>query len=273
MAGRNRRRSPFTLFSFQDIITSVTGIMLLLILLLAIELLQRRVGADGGSAETARRLAEAANEAREEIERLEALLRQDGAAVMELAAASPETLRRQGHETRQQIERLRSEVARAEAAEQAQKQAEDRALAAGFERGADRRQLEELQARADELREKREQLARSNRLIYNPVQGDAKQAWIVELSEGRFVAAPLGRVAAPLERAEASAAGLLRAFRAFLGGRNAAREYIVLIVKPSAARAFAALESAVVDSGFDLGFDLIGEDQTVIDPQTGAGYQ
>ena len=38
---RRRRESGFSLFAFQDIITSVTGIMILVTLVLAIELIER----------------------------------------------------------------------------------------------------------------------------------------------------------------------------------------------------------------------------------------
>ena len=38
---RSARQSAFSLFSFQDIITSVTGIMVLITLLLAVELINR----------------------------------------------------------------------------------------------------------------------------------------------------------------------------------------------------------------------------------------
>ena len=41
MSRRRRRSAPFSLFAFQDIITSVTGIMLVITMLLALELLER----------------------------------------------------------------------------------------------------------------------------------------------------------------------------------------------------------------------------------------
>ena len=42
MRGRRHRNQPFSLFSFQDIITSVTGIVILLTLVLTLDLITRR---------------------------------------------------------------------------------------------------------------------------------------------------------------------------------------------------------------------------------------
>ncbi len=42
MSRRNRSRAAFSLFSFQDIITAVTAIVILLVLILTLELISRR---------------------------------------------------------------------------------------------------------------------------------------------------------------------------------------------------------------------------------------
>src|SRR5262245_5426312 len=77
MSRRGRGGTPISLFSFQDIITSVTGIMILVTLILALDVIRRRQGApDTQTAALTLELQQAASQAQQVQTTLAATRRQ-----------------------------------------------------------------------------------------------------------------------------------------------------------------------------------------------------
>jgi len=161
MSRRSRRNSPFSLFAFQDIITSVTGIMILVTMMLALELIKRK-----------------------------------------------EQIRR----TREQLQHLK----------------------------------------------------KSNRMIFNPTEGDQKTPWLVELDAGAITVAKVGESARPQTFSN------VERFLTWSTSRNRGAEYFVLLVKPGSVESFDKVHGTLTGRGFDVGYDVMAADQTAIDPETGA---
>ena len=93
---RRDQTAPMSLFSFQDIITSVTGIIITVTLVLALELVQSL--AERQSTETpavARQVRTALEEARQQVEALRSQVRNEGDRVARWAALSPHQLERE----------------------------------------------------------------------------------------------------------------------------------------------------------------------------------
>ena len=272
MSRRGHSSNPISLFSFQDIITSVTGIMILVTLLMALELSQRVLQSPKvQTAIVAGDLKQAIAAAEAEAEALQTELAARGQRLQELAGLDERRLRTTTQDVERQIAQLDVEsvelAARAERAEQRQQQltADSQARQPDVERA---RQLTE---RIAEVEAQIAKLKSSNRVLYNPAQGNSKSAWLVELSDSELRAAPLGRAQPPTVFGGATPAARLNAFKTWAETRDRGAEYFVLVIKPSGVALFDQLYEALVDAGFDLGFDVVDSAQTVLDPTTGAG--
>ncbi|MEX2121844.1 MAG: hypothetical protein WD847_19845 [Pirellulales bacterium] len=275
MSRRRRHAAAFSLFAFQDIITSVTAIIILLTLLLAVELAQRHAspGPSAESAATAQRLRQVLESARAEAARLQAQLARNEAEIEELAAATPSQLRQRGKATQEQIDRLGREIAELKT-RQAQAHTRQTAMnESSAARDGDRRKLAAVRAQAQDDLERVEKLKRQNKLIYNPSPGDAKRAWLVDLQPDRIVTARLGRAEAPMVFDSSLSTMRRRGFMAWVADRSSSSEYFVFLIRPGTIELFAELQSSLEPLGFDIGFDVIGAGQTVIDPVDGAGIK
>lgn len=265
---RRRRSSPFSLFAFQDIITSVTGIMVLLTLMLTLELLHRKETSPAVRTEVVNtRLRSAVGENRREIERLRQLLAAERAEILSVAEFDPQSVAQQLADLQELTEDLEGNLTEL-GGEQAETARQRNAVLAEQDRREDDAQtLEQL---LEEIRTQRDQMARmqqSNRTIYNAAEGADKAAWLVEVSNDGLQTAPVGRAAVPQRFVSVTE------FRQWITARDAQREYFVLLVKPQGVARFQAALETLQQFNFDVGFDLLSHDQTAIDPQTGAGVE
>ena len=283
MSRRNRSRAAFSLFSFQDIITAVTAIVILLVLILTLELIARRQQAAAADPGIGRAALE------ETIAELESL-------VGRLAAAAPTTtVRPLAARTRDEVERdekiIRDQAARAadRAAEARVEERRARELAA-----AEATRLAALRAahggvartgaRAVALEAEAEALARDNqrqaeRLARKPGDAEAepvpgaeivfnasgekdRQAWIVELSAGGTAVVKLG-TGRRQDLGHGAEPGTPVA--RWLAGLDRRRDHALLLLRPSGLDEFDGVWDALTDAGIPFGIDLIGEEQVVRD--------
>lgn len=269
---RRKSANPVSLFSFQDIITSVTGIMILVTLLMALELSQRVL--DSPRVQTMavnRQLEVAVSDAEENIRELESQLAAREAKLEQAAARDRQRMTSEAKDAQRQLEQLETETQRlaeqADAAKRRQRDMESRERL--HQQEID--QLNELNRKIAELEEQLRKLKSSNRVIYNPAQGTSKEAWLVEVTGQSLQVAPMGRAAQPTVFSVASAAQVPPAFQQWLAGRDKRAEYFVLLIKASGVQLFDRLKEELTGQGFELGFDIVDEKVTVLDPQTGAG--
>jgi vacuolar-type H+-ATPase subunit I/STV1 len=261
--GRRKGNSvPFSLFAFQDIITSVTGIILLITMMMAVELvqnIQRTASApqEHKSSAVERTLRSALEENTQEIVRLERLLEEtttirfDADALRRrLANLSAATSEIEKQTTRIEVTQREIDQRRAELAEKSKD------LSA-----------EDIEALAEEQRKIAQQIVamrQSNRIIYNRPEGAAKSPWLVELNGDRILVAEMGASGPPQSFSNAAE------FLTWAGRQNAGALYFVILVKPESIETFDLLQQELQDRQFEVGFDLLTADQTAIDPATGA---
>ncbi len=264
---RRNKRVKISLFSFQDIITTITGVIILVTLLMALDLVRQPgeasppAPAEAGEtpADLTQRLArlEAASEVlAQQLEELRARARQ-------AAAASPQTLR----QLEQQRDRL---VAQAEALRNwhAQQAPQTQRDIARLEAEHARLQ-QELAARNAELakvqRSARRTAAGLHRLYRFRPTG-AKTWWIVDVGPTSWQLWEIDRQGRPTGRrqvfAQPKSNARLNAMESWLAGRSGTQEAFFLLARPSAVRDFDRLRDALRERGFPLGFDLLGEGQT-----------
>ncbi len=240
MGRRRASGPPISLFSFQDIITSVTGIMILVTLLMAVELIRRpKQAASAAVPEPARNDSSASQQELDELRRRE----QEGAKRLQQLSSTTSVDHTEAGDLRRAIARATSEPAMTAA------------------------QIEQLRQRVTELSESLERMKQINRVVYNPAAGAAKQAWLAEVSDHRLLIAKVGEVAAPLTF---DGPQWLDTFRKWLRTRDRASEYFVLLIKPSGIKSYGNVRDALKTDRFDLGFDVLMSEQTAIDPIVGA---
>lgn len=260
---------PLSLFSFQDILTSVTGIITLLMLVLAVELITRRQTSIAEQADqTFTEVQESLSQARSALQQFREAL--NPAAVQHLAAVSPAAALRQLHDDRLVLQQWQDELARVQARrkqlellknEQAQLIA-----AAGLQT-----ELTSVNAQIDAEQDRLGKLRRSKRLIYNPARGERLRPWLLQAAASHALLAEGGTRGPPLRFEGTSPTAWLPAFRRWLAAHRSQDAYVVLLLRPSAVASYEDIEQAIQRAGLPMGLELIAEDQTVIDPETGAG--
>lgn len=262
MARRVRSGGPaFSLFAFQDIITCVMGIMLLLTLILSLQVVvtpsrgltpQMEVRADSLAAETTSLLAEiAAMEAQltEQAKLLnsgaiinrELLERTQQAAAVDLARSSEDINR-----INMLVENAESTM---EGVEAKHKLSED-----------DLKAVPELQSEITQLSKALEEITSGRRRIYNRHDSKAGTCWIVELTSATSISV------AAMDRPEEtrdfpSVTALLEWIEPQAGGDSV----LMLLIKPDAAGEFVELNKRLIEIKIPFGFDLLPQEAVSVE--------
>lgn len=262
---RRHARIKVSLFAFQDIITSVTGVMVLVTLLTSLELVRPKSEPlpeeapviDPGELAAQIATLKSANESlRRELEGLRAL-------ALAAARASPETVAK----LQAQRDRLR---AQAEALGQWQSQAapeiKRRTEEAGKQRAELEAELASLEAQLARSEHTAARAAAGQHRLYRFRPSGAQTWWIGDLSGPGWRFWEVDRQGIPTGRKETfsqpSSRARLAACRQWLSGRSRQAEAVFLLVRPSTIKDFNELRDWLREQRFSLGFDLLAEDQT-----------
>lgn len=108
MSRRDEDNSPVSLFSFQDIITSLTGIMFLVVLLLVVMMLNKHISVVTEKTPVDRQLQNELTQLKVQLQELQNLHSDLDDELLELQALSPEELERQLTAERSRIYTLRT---------------------------------------------------------------------------------------------------------------------------------------------------------------------
>jgi len=285
MSRRGRSKDvAISLFSFQDIITSVTAIMILLVLILTLELVTR-VATKGMAAED-RRVAQELKRSVAEMEQRLEQLRKEAAAAQAAASdaagfSAKETAEKQARaeraakELQEEIRRLEVQLRDAQSSRRtaegrlAASQTDDPEATAARAREADARAAQMEAANREEQRRQESETKRASdgtaaarTLVFNAPPGTTLEPLLVEIAKDGLVA--VGSDGESPHRFAWNLLGLPAGFGDWLKGRNKTREYVVLILRPSGVERYDAVREAVVSAGFDVGTELIGEQMSLV---------
>ena len=275
MSRRGRGGTPISLFSFQDIITSVTGIMILVTLILALEVIQKREGSPQNrtkqlttelqtAVQQTAAMQVTAAAAKAEIDNLRATLQQSESNLLETVKVDSTQAARSLRDLEELNKLLADELAQSTRRAQEADKAKQNMEAEQTTKSKDKVTLEQTSQTVQQKLEELRKLRAANRVIFNLTQSGPKAAWLVELGAEKILAAETGK------KVPAQSFNTPGAFVAWAKKRNRASEYFVLLVKPATIQQFEVVRDALEKANFDLGFDLLKADQTAIDPQTGA---
>jgi hypothetical protein len=288
MSGRRSQQPSISLFSFQDIVTSVTAILILVVLILSLELITRKyVQAASDTAATTSTVVESVAELESLVSRLQAAQAQDD--LTSLLTALPSASERDVRILRDQRERIVDQVADARRIRD-----EARRLAADAVRELQRqeslagemleqeREADDITAEAHKISaanaEERERLDAKQKelktrprgeteLVYHRPRDTSRQSWLLEVSDAGFVALRLGS-GRPEPLGEGDAPG--EKFTAWATRLTPANDYVLVLIRPSGIAAVASALERLQGLRIPHGTDYIGEAQEVHDGSAGS---
>ncbi|MFM9144268.1 MAG: hypothetical protein ACKORL_02595 [Phycisphaerales bacterium] len=247
--GRRRKRedAPLSLFSFQDIMACLTGILILVSLLLAIDGLSDTMQATPGKGTPAepQDAARTAEELRQEIAVLTRTLeeRKGGVDVaqgeVELLEDRERRMALEADRTRAVIEERDAELARLVRELESASQSSS----------ALREQLSAAKAKADEQ-------ALRERVRFRPGAQYSKSPVFVETTPKGLVVGELDASLVPRLVARLDDPGAENRLVGALGGRRPDTSYLVFVVREDAIPRFEALRDAMIRKGFEVGWQL-----------------
>lgn len=260
--GRKKKGGPaVSLFAFQDIITSVTGIMLLVTMMLALELVRRKEQAPPVQTErTSQSLDEAVAANQRAIEQLQRELADDAA----LPEFDDETMRRKIAELNDKLAIASRQAAEIERRRSAVAEMQDRVADSSVSTPSPE-QIEDDREQLQRTEQELEELHQSNRIIFNRAIGESKSPWLIEVDGSGLRVAEVGVAAPPQSFADPT--GLAD----WASMQDPGGVYFVILLKPSGILLFDPLKQELESIGFEIGYDLLDETQQAINPETGAG--
>jgi hypothetical protein len=283
MSGRRSTYPSISLFSFQDIVTSVTAILILVVLILTLELISRKfVEAATSAAASTTTIKESVAELEELVARLQAAIPEEDAA-SQLRAPLPTTerdvrilrdqrerllgqvedARRIRDESRRLAEEAVGELKRQESLEtemqQQEQEAHDVAMETKKLNEANADERDRLEALEDELKARPKG---ETELVYRRPRDTSRQSWLLEVSEAGFVALRLGTGRPePLGREDGGESRLA----VWAGQLKPNGDYVLVLIRPSGIEATESVLAILKDLGIPHGTDFIGEGQEVHD--------
>ncbi len=273
---RNRSGPTISLFAFQDIITSVSGIIIVMVLLLSLELVERpEQDSQRITSSVATDIESAITEAEAELETLQGSVQELNTLISDIAETSPSELQNEIDSLRRRIDEKEQGLKQLQAQEEQLKEEKEDVLVQQFDRKDEREELNKVIRELADLQEQLEQEREEDRLVFTLPKGSKKSGWLAVIESGRIETAPIGRESQPIRFTSRSSGFLgtdsaVNQFMEWARNKNASSSYFLVLVRPSGASAFDQLESRLSLSGIQFGFDLIGENQSVLHPERGA---
>jgi hypothetical protein len=271
MMARRTGGPGITLFSFQDIITSVSGIMIFVTLILALELSQKT--------QTGRAVVRDAADLQARITAAKAerdTLKQRAMTATRSAGRSSLADARAAHEAANRVEEAERELAALERrAGAANARKEDAKIRKSGVEATTEEAFRRKKAEVESLRQKLQDARNGDRVYFN-IDADPsarREGWIA-LVDGRTVTvAPFGRPQRPrtFDGDPGEPGELDQAARAFVdwAGSEARGAYILLVARPSGLERIGPIEDAFSAARRPFGLDLVTESQEVLDPENG----
>lgn len=261
---RGQAGAPISLFSFQDIMTSVMGILVLITLMMSLELQETVEQVQTPAPQTATPPPETTvAELKQKREQLQA---QYEKAVAELSAVA-EMTGDKSSVLREQLARLQTTITEMEQLERRVREIQTQTEELAKQEKSMAEKMQEtvaLEQRASQLRGEIDRLKSNPRLTYIMQQGAGKSPILVELS-GQLLGIGSHKTQEPAMWADAKDIdGRIELLLALAGNYSPSTEYFVLLVKPSGFEHYRQVREKLAEKGFDVGTELLDENQYVL---------
>jgi hypothetical protein len=277
MSRRGRSGPAISLFAFQDIITSVTAIVLVVVLFLVLDLLQRKQATQQVTVEAVSEDLEARiAEIEAELEQLKAVTSRADAMVQEVAEFSPAELQADITATEQAIKDLELQQQSQNERHKALSNRLKMALAAQFDLRPKQEELAQTKRETRDVRSDMESTRKDPRIIFALPKGFNKSGWIAVIESDLISVAPLGRPAKPIEFRQTGISLFSGtpsdAFVKWIKSQELEGAYFLLLVRPGGATLFDAVDSKMSTHSIAHGFDVIDSQRPILHPEKGAAH-
>lgn len=267
MSRRKRSCSTrFSLFSFQDIITCLMGIMLLLTLLISIQITSSPSRSSTEVQSQTSRLKESVTSLQSELADLESRVRANSAILQSGGLSNAKLL--QEKQRAAEAARVASERELLSLLQQSTDAVQSLSKTQTTAQSQQKMTTEEIARLIAETKRQRETLKDiqdGKRVVYNKYVGSAETCWIIEVtSDSDFKAAPIGKKQAPIDFAS------INQVLSWTRDRHREGAEFLVLLKPGATNAIDRIPGTLREEGIMHGYDLLGQDQTALDPVTGA---
>lgn len=265
MSRRRKQPAAFSLFAFQDIITSVTGIIVLVTLFLTIELMEQTENKpQTTTVELTQQTQQTNEEIRDQIKELNALLENYAKGVNSLPTTDPDALKKLVDDNQRQLDEIEKEVEnRKQQLAESESNLEDAQTNQQQTSITGTADLKKLASDIKDLEAKLRKLQSRSRLLFK-VGTPGQSIWIIEITDTGFRCAPVGIKAVPRTFSTPTS------FLAWANKSPKSGSQLFLCIKPSGISNFKNV-IAKIPSRLKLGFRPIGLGERVIDDDSGAG--
>ena len=273
MASKRRKTAtPFSLFAFQDIITSVTGIMILITLMLVLDFLDKVEGAPASQThQMINEIRDALKDVNSEIDGMSARESNKEAISEQLAILDVGTLTSRlqslSDVNTSLLDDLNHARSQRESVEDSlqqwqRKDVEDQEKL--NELKLIQSQIEERKRVIEKNRERINKITSSDRAIFTVSRVGGEKPWLVEIQADQIRVAELG-ISSPPQVHESDSS-----FLSWLSTRDPRSEYLVILVSPESIDHYDTIATRLFENGFPYGVNLLRSGQSAIDPETGA---
>lgn len=265
MSRRRRNVSAISLFAFQDIITSVVGIFILVIICMILQLRETQT-ATGSPVQnyqellaTQQAIAQDSQSLSSSLNELTTSLSQAGSSNRfseKLASQELDVLERMMRERLQRAERELLQVT--ESREETEKDKE-RMLISQAALGPELEEMKSIQDQMSRMKQEMQQIEVENPMVFSKTQLNGRPLCILEVKgdSTHWVATTSGAKRSWSLPAQRDA--LLQ----WLGSNEASRWHFLILLKPSGAGEFAQIRQKLKEAGVKVGFDVVAEDQAI----------
>ena len=273
---------PVSLFSFQDIITSITGIMFLVVLLLALVILDSSILNSADRETTSPEPQPDLVELKKKISALQQLLKDARKEIQTISmqmenaiSLPPEKLDEQLALEQEKNSNLKQHLREMERIRRSLRETnrdlkkESLRLAEELRKQDDQisRQKTELANEQQELEKLKTQLERQKKLISYSVDSDfPKKLLIVECTPDgiRVKNTATGEIRSFVDKNDLTYASSITKFLAWMKTRNRQTEYFSLVITPGAFGYVNTLDQELVSAGFSRGREILPSDDSRI---------
>jgi hypothetical protein len=260
-----RTELKISLFSFQDIITSVTGVMILLTLLLALELVEN------AQQSPAIQTTELVNDLQEQIAvasaELEDLKKRINASSTELSQSTTTDK----DAIKLEIQELQKKIAEMNLNQDNLNKKKDNLTKTKKKLEVTKKSLKEMEAERktleDEIKKANERLFKIGdgvMVLVEPRKNDRRDPWTVEFFGSKIMVSSVGTTVRQDSFSKVSM------FQNWLNNKKPREVYFYLLVHEDGIEHFRQVKVDLLNKGYDYGIDLLLPNQTAMDSQQGA---
>lgn len=263
MARRRKNSGGVSFFAFQDVITSVVGIFILITLIMVLELAQTVAEASVNSSPViTTNLIQTLQLLREDVERLQREYADLLAAAEESASFQPVNVRElekrleaELKQTQDRMERSTNITAELEQSLVEAKRRNEQLVADSRAVESDRQELDEMVKKKTEIQRLTSQLEIERPIVYRDVTQTARRLVLLRLVDRRIeISDSLGDTSLTLEGADQ-----FGRLTTWLQQRDMSKRHVLLLVKPSGVANFHETNNILARASVTYGFDVATE--------------